>query len=103
RLLLLGRERLLERRRWHDLLLVRGQNAADEFALLRLTGDDGRLARPPTGGGRVGAVEPQLRLAGAVVRPVALEAARREDRPHVAVEVRRVGRAAGGGDREQNP
>ena len=91
-----GRERLLGRRRRHHLGLVVRRRCGGPARSRRACRARWR-ARPTwpcTALGR--AVEPQLRLAGLVVRAVALEAVLRQDRPDVPGVVNGRGRRPAG-------
>ena len=81
----------------HPPLLVRVEQAGDERALVRRTGDHRHRARGERALGDLFAVEPQAGLAGGLVRTVAREAVLGQDRPHVAVvaEVARIARPRG--------
>ena len=95
RLNLRGRERLLALGRRHHLVRVLRGEPLEEFALRGLAGDDhGTLGAEQT----FLRVEPELRLAGLLIRAVALKAVLGEDGQHLAVEVRRrLGRGRGEG------
>ena len=72
--------------RRHHFRFVVGRDAAPEFALLGMAGDDrGDVVVFDEGG--VGRVQPQLGLPGFFVEAVALEAVFGEDRADVAVEI----------------
>ncbi len=75
-----GRQRLVQRGRRHELLGVRGIDAREELATLKIAGRDG----PELDGG-LAAIEPQVGLAGRAVGPVASETVLRQDRPDVAI------------------
>ena len=87
-------QRLSQRGGRHAPHAVGGDQPLEQRARLRVAGDD------MGGEERVG-VEPQLRLPGSLVRPVATEAGVGEERPHVADVVGRLRgplcRCAGGG------
>ena len=69
--------------RRHPLVGVVGKDAPDQFALLRLAGDDGaRLDR------RLAAIQPQIGLARGAVRAVAGETVLRQDGADIVVEGR---------------
>ena len=86
--LLLGRRELLvDRRRRHDFVFVRGEDAADHLAFVRLARRDGARLD-----GHLPPVEPQIGLARGAVRPVAGKAVLGQDRPHVAIEAQLLGR-----------
>ena len=76
---LLAREGLAERIRWH-LRLVRRMDAGHHRAGCRITGDDRRRAAVARSKSFAPDVEPQARLAGMLVRPVATPAMVGEDR-----------------------
>ena len=71
----------------HDLVGVVGEHPPHQFAPLRLAGHDGGLAGVGRPQGRVRIVQPQAALPLGRVRPVALEAVVRQDRPHLPVVV----------------
>ena len=75
--------------RRHHFRFVVGGDAAPEFALLGVAGDDRRDVVVFDEGG-FGSVEPQVGLAGLFVEAVALEAVFGEDRADVAVEIERL-------------
>ena len=83
-------------RRRHELVLIRGDDALDEFADVGLAGDEGFL-----GQGGVAHVEPQLALAVRFILTVATEAVVRKDRQYVAAEAHRLRRGNGEGEREE--
>ncbi len=96
---LLGLELLAGLDRRHHVVLVGMGDAADQFALGGLAGDDGESAGL---GGLEGVgleVEAELGLALALVRAVAGEAVLGKDGADVAVEINRAGRGGrrGGG------
>ena len=86
RFLLLGLEMAMRIGRRHHFRFVVGRDAAPEFALLGVAGDD-RGDVVVFGVGGFGHVEPQLGLAGLFIEAVALEAVFGEDRADVAVEI----------------
>src|SRR5262249_22741504 len=72
--------------RWrHHFAVIARRGAADQFAFLWLAGHDRALLDS-----RIANIEPQFRLAGLVVRTVALEAMPRENRPHFANKIDRL-------------
>ena len=88
----------MRRRRRHEIVSVGGENAADQFTLVRFSGDEGLL-----GECLFADVEAELGLAFLLVRAVAKEAVVGEDRPDIAVVrdfLRRLGRG-GGNERRQ--
>ena len=90
-----GSERLLALRRRHEVVGVLRDEPLDEFALRGLAGQDDGFLRPEQ---TLFRVEPELRLAGLLIRAVALKAVLREDGQHLAVEIRRrLGRGRGEG------
>ena len=76
----------------HPLVGVRGRDAANEFAPVRVAGDDGRFSVRQRFDGVAPQIESQAAFAVLFVRPVAGEAVFRQDGPHIAVEVDRPGR-----------
>ena len=91
--------------RRHDLILVGGEHALEEGALVGLALDDGRrlfLALfVDAGGEETGfGVETQAGLAGAGVRAVAMEAVVRQEGADVAIELHLFVGREGGGDEE---
>ena len=70
----------------HHFRFIVGRDAAPEFALLRMAGNDRRDV-VMFDEGRFGSVEPQFGLPGFFVEAVALEAVFGEDRPDVAIEI----------------
>ena len=90
-------ERLLGLRRRHHLFWIVVEDPTDQFALVGLPRDHcPRLLRRPAQ--PEFAVEPQIRLAGVVVRPVTGKAMLRQDRPHIAVELDPLRKRRFGGD-----
>jgi len=71
----------------HHLVGIVGKDPPHHFAGIGLARDNRRAARLQLRHGRIAEIEPQLRLPGGVVRPVALEAVLAEDRPNVAREI----------------
>ena len=91
RILLLRRERAFHGWRRHQFVFVSGEDTRDQFALVRLSRHERNRAGLRLLRRGVAEVEPQSALPRLVIRPVAFETVLREDRPHVAAEVRRVG------------
>ena len=97
--LVLG-ERHLRVGRRHDEVGVGARDPGDEFAVVRVPGHDRAGAAVEFREGRVADVEPQPGLPVRVVRPMALEAAVGEDRPHVPGKIG-AGGTAGVADQER--
>ena len=91
-----GRQLAVRLRRRHHLVGVGRQDAADEFALVRLGGHD-HAARPLS----LLSVEAEVRLATVRILAVAGEAVLGQDRPHVPA-VRDGRRRIHGGRQEQH-
>jgi len=91
-----GEPRLVRVRRRHDLVLVRGDDAFDERADLRLARDEGFLRQ-----GGFPHVQAELGLAVRLVLPVAAEAVVREDGQDVPAEAHGLRRAEGQGEGEE--
>ena len=72
--------------RRHPQPLVGVRDALEDKAGLGVPLDDWMAVRPVPEGALLG-VEPQPHLPGALVRPMALEAVVRQDRPHLPLEV----------------
>ena len=89
KLLLLGRELPIRRRRGHDDVVVRGMDPLEDGTRAGIARDD-----RPGGERRVAVIEPQIGLPLVAILPMAVEAVFREDRPDVTVE---VDRSIGGG------
>ena len=91
-LLLCQRERLVRRRRGHEIVGVGGENAPDQLALVRFSRDKRVF------GERVFTdVEAKLGFAFLLIRPVTEEAVVREHRPDIAVVGDFVRRLRSGG------
>ena len=84
--LFLLRERPVRIRRRHHVDVVVSLDAIDEFAGLRVAGDDPGVV-PETGGRVLEGVDPVVRFLVLGVRPMAVEALVREDGANVAIEV----------------
>jgi len=103
---LVGQELLMGFRRRHDLILILGEHALEEGALVGLALDDGRrfflaaLVGARREEARFG-VEAEAGLAGAGVRSVAVEAVVGEQGSDVAVELHVVRREGCGKDEGQ--
>jgi len=80
-----GRERLVRIGRRHPHVGVVRFNAFDEHAVFKIARRDCLIAAE-VGRRAVERIEPQIGLARFVVGPMASEAFRRQNRPHVAVE-----------------
>ena len=89
KLLLLGGELPIRRRRRHDDVVVRGMDPLEDRTRAGISRDD-----RPGGQRRVAVIEAQISLPLVAILPVAVEAVFREDRSNVAVE---VDRGLGGG------
>jgi hypothetical protein len=94
--LLLGRERLLQRRRRHDLVGIFREDPVEGDAGIRITGGD----RSRLDGG-IPQVQPQIGLPAGAVGAVAGEAVLHQDRANVLVEGDRLGRGGQAGDQRQ--
>ena len=86
RFFLFGLEHAMRIGRRHHFRFIIGRDAAPEFALLRVPGDDWFRA-VVIGVGGIRLIEPQLGLPGFLIEAVALEAVFRKYRADVAVEV----------------
>ena len=92
--LLGGEPAELRLRRRHHLVLVRAHDPLQQLALRDFARHDRRDTLADSQRAFAG-VEPELRLAGALVGSVAVEAFVREDRPHLAVEIDRAAGRSG--------
>ena len=102
--LLPPRQLLVRLRRRHQFVLVAREKPPHHLALLRLPRHDRRLPGLRRLQRLLADVQPQLRLARLCIRPVAVKASVRENRPHIAVVLdlcryRRLGGESGRGER----
>ena len=106
--LLRGREMLVRFWRRHHLIAVGRFDPRHQFALPRLAGHDGRVARLRRFQCLLAHIQPQLRLALLRIRPMTRKTIVRKNRQDIAIERdlhrnRRFGCAShGGGERNQN-
>ena len=79
-------------RRRHPLIRVLGKDPPHQLALIRLARHDRPFARTRRLECSLFLVQPQLRLATLVVRPMAFETMPRKNRPHLVVKIDRTPR-----------
>ena len=90
KLLLFGREDFVSPGRRHDVIRVRGGDAADEGAFLWFAGDDGGLAVFAWKDGVVEAIEAEISFARGGISTVARETVFGKNGPNVAIIAERA-------------